>query len=353
MFRNDYQYFAELTATDGQRVADVGLDVDWVPALRYAELERYAGSNGAVPEASAATVIEPLWSTAADKPYVRGVGLHGNGEAGAPHELPVSYFRKAVTAATSGLVETGALLPSEPFDYRVYALKNRAGNGHAPPASPLTLDISAVDRLPHVEPLAMAPIAAAATRHAAKGATTAAASAPRLPVFIPQRVLDEATAASRAVEDIETGGILVGRLCRDPGSELFIDVTAQIPAEHATGTRESLRLTPATWVSVEAALRLRGLNEIALGWWHSHPFFCKACPPESRQRCPFSQPAFSAADCDVHREVFQQAFSIALLLSYLGDELPSYDVFGWQQGQIDAIDFHTVPDRRPAQGVSV
>ena len=44
----------------------------------------------------------------------------------APLELPAAYFRDAVTAAAARLVPTGALLPSEPFEYRVYALPKRA-----------------------------------------------------------------------------------------------------------------------------------------------------------------------------------------------------------------------------------
>jgi hypothetical protein len=59
--------------------------------------------------------------------------------------------------------------------------------------------------------------------------------------------------------------------------------------------------------------------------------------------CPFSSPAFSAADRDLHREVFQKSWSIALLLSFLGGERPSYDVFAWNQGQIEAVNYLTLP----------
>jgi hypothetical protein len=96
-------------------------------------------------------------------------------------------------------------------------------------------------------------------------------------------------------------------------------------------------------VSVEAAIKLRGMGEIPLGWWHKHPFFCRQCAAEQRALCPFSSPAFSAADRDFHREVFQKPWSIALLLSFLGGERPSYDVFAWNQGQIEAVKYYTLP----------
>ena len=97
-------------------------------------------------------------------------------------------------------------------------------------------------------------------------------------------------------------------------------------------------------MNVDAAIRLRGLGEIPLGWWHSHPFFCARCTPAQRALCAFSSPAFSAADRDLHREVFQKPWSIALLLSFLGGERPSYDVFAWNRGQIEAVSYFTLPD---------
>ena len=144
----------------------------------------------------------------------------------------------------------------------------------------------------------------------------------------------------------------MGNLFRDANNTLFCRVTAQIPSEHTTATRQSLRFTPATWVNVDAAIRLRGRGEIPLGWWHSHPFFCSKCSLEQRALCPFSSPAFSAADRDLHREVFQKSWSIALLLSFLGDERPSYDVFAWNHGQIEEVKYYTLPDSGGISGES-
>ena len=171
-----------------------------------------------------------------------------------------------------------------------------------------------------------------------------------MPIFIPQQTFNEATELALDVGDVETGGILVGNLCRDSNKTLFCRVTAQIPAEHTTATRHSLRFTPQTWVNVGAAIKLRGLNEVAIGWWHSHLYFCVNCLPEQRALCPFSSPSFSAADRDLHREVFQKSWSIALLLSFLGDERPSYDVFAWNQGRIESVKYFTLPDTRGNSG---
>ena len=120
----------------------------------------------------------------------------------------------------------------------------------------------------------------------------------------------------------ETGGILIGHLHRDPGRrQLFLEVTAQIPAQHAEQELARLTFTPETWTAVDAALALRGKGEIQLGWWHSHPasHWCDDCPPETRRRCKSagapSGDFFSAHDVALHRTVFPRAYSIALVLS--------------------------------------
>ena len=57
-----------------------------------------------------------------------------------------------------------------------------------------------------------------------------------MPVFLPQRVLDEAAALTRAERGRETGGVLIGNLRHDPAvPDIFAEVTAQISAEHTRG----------------------------------------------------------------------------------------------------------------------
>ena len=88
--------------------------------------------------------------------------------------------------------------------------------------------------------------------------------------------------------------------------------------------------------AVSDALALRNRNEIWLGWHHYHPFFCRRCERARRARCALSRPFFSRDDCELHRTVFDAAFSVALLLSDVGEESLRYDWFGWRHGRIAA-----------------
>ena len=350
MLQNEFQYYAELESTDGRRLGDVRLDVDWIPALRWAEFEQTVRSGNSGVDDPAGSLVEPVWSSKGKPPYVCAVQIGREGNGASPLELSILYFFNAVSAASTQLVESGVLEKGQLFEYKIYALANE----HSRKQSELNIDVVPVVQAPDIDQIELAPIVAQATLRSVFGSADRKQASDTdtgtLPVFIPKNVLDEATAISQSADNIETGGVLVGKLCRDPGGVLFLMVTAQIPAEHTTGTLASLRLTPETWVSVDAAIKLRNRREIALGWWHCHPFFCRNCTPEMRAYCKFSVPAFSAADRDVHREVFQQPWSIALLLSFLGDRLPSYDLFAWNRAQIEAVDFFTLPDCCIAKG---
>jgi len=171
-----------------------------------------------------------------------------------------------------------------------------------------------------------------------------------MPLLIRQSVLDEAADLTRRAGHHETGGFLIGCLCGDAETpEIFAEVTAQIPARHSVADRTSLKFTPETWSAAQAAISLRGREEILLGWWHSHPHFCADCPAEQRSRCALSKPFFSDKDRALHRAVFPRAFDVALLLSNLGDDDLSSDVFGWRQGMIAARTYHVSPEaERPA-----
>ena len=56
-----------------------------------------------------------------------------------------------------------------------------------------------------------------------------------------------------------------------------------------------------------------------------------------------SRPFFSRDDCELHRTVFDTAFSIALLLSNIGETLPRCDWFGWRNGGITARGCYLLP----------
>ena len=105
-----------------------------------------------------------------------------------------------------------------------------------------------------------------------------------IPVFLPQHVLAEADQLTRDAAGVETASVLIGHMHRDrPGGELFLEVTAQIPARNSQGTATKVTFGPETWDAVQGALALRGGNEQWVGWFHSHPAasWCNPkCPPE-------------------------------------------------------------------------
>jgi hypothetical protein len=52
--------------------------------------------------------------------------------------------------------------------------------------------------------------------------------------------------------------------------------------------------------------------------------------------CALSSPFFSRDDCELHRAIFDTAFSVALLLSDTGRDQLDYALFGWRNGMIAA-----------------
>jgi hypothetical protein len=164
-------------------------------------------------------------------------------------------------------------------------------------------------------------------------------------VFVPAQVIEEAQEQSRSAGSVETGGVLVGHLHRDVGgSELFVEVTAQIPAPHTEANAVKLTFTADTWVAVRAALALRKRNEVWLAWWHFHPAPCvmNDCPPEKRAQCPATSAFFSADDIALHTALFSRAFNTALLISATGGGALSVALYGWRQGMVVPRGFHVL-----------
>jgi hypothetical protein len=99
---------------------------------------------------------------------------------------------------------------------------------------------------------------------------------------------------------------------------------------------------------VHAAIRLRRADEQIVGWWHSHPaalWPCRNCPPGRRAVCAANRSFFSSMDVAFHRTAFQGAHNIALLLSFLDDPAPGFDLFGWRRGWVCARDYYTTEVR--------
>jgi len=349
MWQSDYQYYATMSTADGAHIAEVQLEIDWIPAIRWAEFERL--QKGDMTSACPALpIIEPIWDPESAPPFITGAMIFHGADRSEGSRFSSGYFSAAISVASSQLLSSGKLSPGQTFSYQIYALADRLSRG----AAGSDADVVALDEPPSIELADLAPLFARAETDVGNDSSDAHVGLQSvigsIPVFVPRSVLDEARTLGQTVGDVETGGILVGKLLRDSNGRLFSRVTAQIPAEHTRATRESLSFTPATWASVDAAISLRAADEVTLGWWHSHPFFCHQCPPARRAVCPLAVPMFSAADRALHREIFQMPWSIGLLLSFLGQPHPSYNLFAWNHGQIEDVDFSILPDEASTNG---
>ena len=66
-------------------------------------------------------------------------------------------------------------------------------------------------------------------------------------MFIAPRVLEEAESQTHAFQGTETGGIMIGSLWQDTqAGEIFVEITAQIPAEHTASSNTKLTFTANT-----------------------------------------------------------------------------------------------------------
>jgi hypothetical protein len=176
-----------------------------------------------------------------------------------------------------------------------------------------------------------------------------------MPALIPQSVLNETASLAREAGAFETGGVLIGHLCRDRTlPEIAAVVTAQIPAKHTEAGSVKLTFTCDTWTSVRAALKLRKSRELMLGWWHSHPSFawCGAeCSEAKRKVCPLQKAFLSTDDVLLHRAIFVKSYSIALLVNNADSGL-EHVLFGWRRGVVHARGFHITngPGSVPTKG---
>jgi hypothetical protein len=328
---------------------------DWEPAREWARF-RAMSRDPAPPYfvGAEAGTIEPRWHAKAGKPYVAGISvvMPYNGRPPVAVGIPLSYFAEAARTASSNLVDSGKLADGDLFEYVVcaYACTQPDPN----PTPPSRFAIKPVQQALDVSDLPM--------DHLLADSLMCGRSADKqLPVFLPRAIVDEAAELMGRAGDKETGGILIGHLHRDPGRrQLFLKATAQVPAEHAEQELARLTFTPDTWTAVDAVLASRGLGEIPLGWWHTHPasHWCDDCPPEKRQQCKIAGNAsgdfFSAHDVALHRAVFPRAYSVALVLS---DGCGKADaaarrLFGWHRGMVAARGFYFLNAARPPRAAA-
>jgi hypothetical protein len=338
MLVNEYRYGVLLFRPDGTALGSASVEVDWEPAAEATRSEH--ARRGELPLSGQGTAsIEPLWDKSQGAPYVTGFQVaYASGGRTVSTTFPSSYFREVAAQTSAEFVKRGKLAAGDTYLFQAVAF---AGNGNGKPAGGLQLEVVEETALPLVE--------SRLGDFQGRSSPVGVVDADDMPAFIPQRVLDEAAALTRAADGRETGGVLIGRLHHDAAlPEIFVEVTAQIPAEHTRGTAARLTFTPDTWSAASAAVRLRNKGEVYAGYWHSHPIreWCKAkeCTPEKQKDCQLAKDFFSEDDVAVMRAAFPRAHSLGLVVNDTPFAGLTFSLFGWRGGKIQPRGFHLLEE---------
>jgi proteasome lid subunit RPN8/RPN11 len=168
-----------------------------------------------------------------------------------------------------------------------------------------------------------------------------ATTADDFPVVIPRHVLEESVEEARRAPEREVGGVLLGHLCREEGTnELFLAVTCLVPCEETEATALSVTFTHATLARVREVAEWRGEGELIVGWMHSHPFrLCAECPLPVPAECQAKVLFYSGDDEFVMETSFARPFMVGLLAAVdpkIEATLKRVPVrlFGWDGGRV-------------------
>lgn len=334
----EYQYAIDYYSQDGRRLGSLPVEPDWGPARECAQF--LAIRRGIVPPLlrDGAGSIEPVWDGECGAPVLSAARIVIAAETGDEtvcEEIPsLSYFRSSAQRGSGTLIERGLLEQGELFRFKVCAYPSAAPSGEAEPGE---AEGFRVEEIGECLPLGEGPIEALLAGSTAWGTDGDPGD---MRVFIPQHVMDAVMEKSREAAEVETGGVLVGNLHRCGSSpEIYLEVTAQVPATHTDPQAARLTFTADSWAAVRAAIELRHRDELMCGWWHFHPDFCRKCPEETRRTCVNARPFFSSEDVHMHRTIFPRAFHVALLVSDRGREPLDVNLFGWRHGMVVARGF--------------
>jgi hypothetical protein len=323
----------EIRRLDGELLHQRVLVPDWEPAVEWTLLAGlrthgiWAQGSGAEPR------LEPLWHTAAGEPVIEGFRVHLDQDdvAWSADFRMGPYFADAARAAVETLVTDRRVQAADRVRYAVTAFAVDSD--------------SEVDRTvrfqtseqPGTCPVVERPI----TRLVSQSHDCGEPNITDINVVIPDDVLAEICTCAREAGRVETGGILIGHLCRDPEThDVGVEVTAQVPARHTVADAARLTFTSETWTAVRAAVALRRAHELMVGWWHLHPAhaWCEDCPVERQQVCRLASGFLSPEDRALHRAMFPRAFATALVVTNSVAGLQSR-LFGWRNGVLEPRGF--------------
>jgi hypothetical protein len=296
--REPYRFVMEMRKRDGTPLGQVPVAADWEPAWEAARFLALRRFPGAAIGTDAVAELRPAWHEQLGQPYISALeaALEVPGAGRLSCRMPNSYFKSLAGNASVPLVQQGLLQAGEHFDYLVTAFPS-------PPAAQPRARFE-IAEVPTALPLKSSLLEDLYARSIAVGEQ----NEEDIPVFLPQAVLAEADQLTREAAGVETASVLIGHMHRDrSGGELFLEVTAQIPARNSQGTA----------------------TKVTFG------------PPEEPARCPLQRSFFSADDCDMHRTVFSKAFQIALLVTNTDAGLQRA-LFSWRNGVIVQRGFHMI-----------
>jgi hypothetical protein len=341
MIDHPYQYVLELWPKSRDTLlGHVPIDVDWIPVREALILDLLRRGAVQQPAGLSPIKVEPIWDERAGAPTLIGFrAVLTTAGAEASRIFSTTYFSAQAQQAACRFVESGHLKKGDLFEYCVLAISQPPDT--RPPLRfsvtqnevPLRIKTASIERL-----MGSALLFGVENSH-------------DIPVFFHWRVLEEASILTRKAGSMETGGVLIGNLCRDESlNELFLEISALIPAK-AKGELTKLSFTPDTWTDVQAAVDLRNRDEIWLGWFHSHSFEHERKDKiVTRDSCArrIATPFLSQEDCKLHRVCFPRAFSIALLITDSPQSGMSWSTFGWRAGDLAHRAFHVVHAPLPA-----
>jgi hypothetical protein len=339
----EYQFAIDYFTQEGERRGSLPVEPDWGPARECAQF--LAIRKGVVPPVlrDGAGRIEPVWDGDCGPPVMsstRIVVAAASGDETVCEEVPsLAYFRQLAQQGSAIMVERGLLQQGERFLYKVCAYPGAPSGGSADSGEAPSFTVEEVDGSLSLEERPIEPLRAGAVSRGTGGDPS------DVPVLIPRDVIDAVAERSREAGKVETGGVLVGNLHRCPSSlEVYLYVTAQIPAAHTDSQAARLTFTHDSWSAARAAIELRRRHELMCGWWHFHPDFCCNCPEEKQRECTIPRPFFSPEDVHLHRAVFPRAFHVALLVSDCGREPFDVSLFGWRHGMVVSRGFDVLGD---------
>jgi proteasome lid subunit RPN8/RPN11 len=339
---------------DGTPIGSAPVEPDWESAFECAHFA--AMRRGVVPAVLGAhrSSFQPIWHSEHGAPRIGAarVVFESTGVGG---EFPAepcfedlstesAFFRELAKQGSESMVEKGLLTAGQIYKFGVSAYANSAtgvapsDNGDARLQFEDLGETLVLREKPIEQLIRSASLAGRDTRDS------------DMRVFVPRTVVDEVVSAARAAGELEVGGMLLGHLQRSPGSpEIYVEVTAQVPAKHTQATKATLTFEPDSFAATNDAIALRGVGESCIGWWHSHPDFgnsaCAQCPEERRRLCPLSSPFFSASDIHLHRTMFSRAYHTAMLVSDFGNAELDVSYFGWRDGAVVSRGFEVLePD---------